>query len=309
MKHRARWYVLVTVVLLALLAGGVGCGQAAQTADSPESQAAAAAVAWLATQQAADGSFASFDPVSTTMDAVMAAASADAAVSAWKSSDGLTPMDYLAGQVDACLDDPGRAGKLLATVVAAGQDAQAFGGQDLLAAVQGMADANGAFGIAAPQQAWAILGLLAAGSDLPEGALDQLKAQQQADGGWDSGWGEDADTTALAVQALLAANVSASDEAVVQGLAYLRGKQAATGGFVSFGEESNPNTTAYVLQALLAANEDLADWQQGDTGPMEDLMSFQLDDGAFEYTHGGGADLFATAQSVPALAGLPFPVR
>ena len=308
MKHRMRWFGLV-ILLIAALLNSVGCARSVQTADSAEMQAAVAAVNWLATQQDADGSFPSFDPVSTTMDVVMAAASTGVDVATWKSADGLTPLDYLAGQADDCLDDAGRAGKLLATVVAAGQDVHGFGGQDLLAAVQGMADAGGAFGVAAPQQAWAILGLLAAGSDLPEGAVDQLRALQQADGGWDSGWGEDADTTALAVQALLAANVSAGDESVVQGLAYLRGQQAPTGGFIAFGEESNPNTTAYVLQALLAANVDLADWQQGESGPRADLMSFQLEDGAFEYTHGGGADLFATAQSVPALAGLPFPVR
>ena len=308
MKHRVRWGVLIGLLLVALLSSA-GCGRTAETAASPEVQAATAAVSWLATQQDADGSFPSFDPVSTTMDVVMAAASVDVDVATWVSSDQLTPLDYLSGQLENCLSDPGRAGKLLATVAAAGQDVHSFGGQDLLAAVQGMAGAGGTFGVAAPQQAWAILGLLAAGSDLPEGAVDQLRALQQADGGWDSGWGEDADTTALAVQALLAANVSAGDESVAQGLAYLRGQQAPTGGFISFGEEANPNTTAYVLQALLAANVDLADWQQGEAGPREDLMSFQLEDGAFEYSHGGGADLFATAQSVPALAGLPFPVR
>ncbi len=63
------------------------------------------------------------------------------------------------------------------------------------------------------------------------------------------------------------------------------------------------------MQALLAANEDLAGWQQNGLGPLEDLLSFKLESGAFEFTHGGGADLFATVQSVPALMGQPFPVR
>ena len=276
------------VLLLAVVLGCAGCARQQAVDDSPEAQAAAAAVQWLAAQQQADGSFASFDPVATTMDAVMAGVSAGVDVSTWVSAEEATPMDYLATQIEVCLADPGKAGKLLSAVVAAGQDVHAFGGQDLLAAVQAMGGDSGAFGATAPQQAWAILGLLAAGSELPEGALDQLRAMQQADGGWDSGWGEDADTTALALQALLAANVSAKDDAVVKGLAYLRMKQAPTGGFVSYSEESNPNTTAYVLQALLAANEDLAGCQQNGVGPLDDLLTFKLESGAFEFTHGGG---------------------
>src|ERR1043166_741494 len=85
--------------------------------------------------------------------------------------------------------------------------------------------------------AFVMLGLHAAGQTIPPKAVQYLESTQSADGGWAfSGdtkpGGADTNTTAVAVQALVAAGVLESDPAMQKARAYLISQQnASDGGF------------------------------------------------------------------------------
>ncbi len=75
---------------------------------------------------------------------------------------------------------------------------------------------------------------------------------------------------------------------------------------------SDPDSTALVIQALLAIGDSptATMFKKGLATPVSTLLSFQLasgpDAGAFYFPPAETADILATYQPVPALAGLPF---
>jgi squalene cyclase len=159
---------------------------------------------------------------------------------------------------------------------------------------------------------------------VPGLALDHLKGLQQPDGGWewDTGWGSDTNSTALAIQSLAAAGEPAASPVIIDGLDYLEGAQNDDGGFpyspVSpWGTDSDTNSTAFVVQALLAAGDSPTDsrwltYTNGitPTNPISFLLSMQLADGSFEWQPGAGGDRQAsTRQAITALLGRPFPLE
>lgn len=176
---------------------------------------------------------------------------------------------------------------------------------------------TGAYATEAGPQAWAMLGAAALGQTIPPEAVNYLKSLQQSNGGWEwsSGWGTDTNTTALALQALIAAGEANTSPAITNGLAYLASAQNTDGGFPydpdsSFGTASDANSTAYVIQALLATGENptSGEWTKNDN-PIGFLQSLQLPNGSFEWQAGTGANLLATQQAIPALLGRPYPLR
>ena len=278
------------------------------------------AIAWLRTQQLADGSFSAGygSTVGTTADVVTAVASTGQDVFSWQAAAGQpTVQDYLISQAASYVQgtNAGNAGKLLVAVVAANGDPRAFGGLDLVAATKGYDTGSGTFDAAGINQAWAILGLVAARETLPTGAVEALAAMQQADGGWDSGWGTDAGTTALALEALLAGGYADDGTSVLaDGLAYLRAHQSASGGFFSTDAWGNTaadaDSTAICVQALVALGENplAAEWLVGGVSALHDLLTMQAASGGFEWQSGMGANLLSTAAAIPALIGQPLPL-
>jgi len=263
------------------------------------------AIAWIKGQQEADGSFptAPGHAAGMTLDAIFAGVAAGEDVSEWRAGVGdPSAVEYLASVVNEYAVDAGSTGKLVAGVVAAGEDPEAFGGEDLVARLKGYDDGAGAYAGDANGQAWAMIGLAAAREAIGAGAITHLEEMQQADDGWGGAWGSDVDTTSIVLEALIGAGVSADADAIVSGLGYIKAQQASTGGFTGWGSVS-PNSTAYGIQAILAAEQDPfgAAWRADAGAPVGDLMSFQIASGAFATTPGGDANLFATVQAVPAL--------
>jgi hypothetical protein len=174
----------------------------------------------------------------------------------------------------------------------------------------------GAYSADAGFNAWGILGAAALGEEIAADAVTTLIDQQDASGGWEwqAGFGADSNTTAVAIQALIAAGQPVSATAIVDALAFLKTAQVASGGFVydprtpDYGADAN--STAYVIQALLAAGEEPngAAWAVDGLTPVRFLLGLQLADGSFEWQPNTGSNLMATAQAVPALLGQPYPV-
>lgn len=167
-------------------------------------------------------------------------------------------------------------------------------------------------------QAWAMLGALPFGQGMPLEAREYLKSLVQPDGGWEwmAGFTSDTNTTALAIQALIASGEPITSTAIVDGLNFLKSAQNEDGGFPydpdsPWGTQSDTNSTALVVQAIVAAGQDPGTdpWVINQTNPIEFLLTMQLEDGSFEWQSGYGSNLLATQQAIPALLGNPYPLR
>ncbi len=302
-------FVLVAVMFL--VAGAV-----AATAAEPQTEAANAAVAYIRTLQNADGGFLAFGEESSpgsTIDAVFALKAAGVDPTA-VTNNGNSPFDYLAMQAETYAADPGGAAKLALGVSVARGDASDFGGVDLLSIMEAAFDpATGAYGLDTFDQSLYLLALAAAGDADVKPAVEYLRqAQDQGDGGWPFAPGDvsDTNTTAIAIQALLASGKQTNDPAVGWGLLYLASAQNDDGGFgFTATDDSDPNSTALVIQALVAAGENIdagGPWTRSGRTPLDGLLAFRnAATGAFQY--GGEDNAFATYQAVPALLLAPFP--
>ncbi len=278
-------------------------------------QRANRALTWAGTQQNADGSWNGWsgpDP-GLTCDAVLAYAAAGYDPAEVRLPGGASAMEYLSATATSFVAKTAdSAGKLALAVEAAGGDAHLFGGVNVVDVLltTWYSPTGGCFGD--PNNSWhqafAILGLKAAGETVPVSVTENLKAMQAPDGSWVDAWGfSKPDSTGLVLQALIAAGVPASDTAIVSGTAFLRGAQNADGSWDFFGQP-NANTTAYVIQGLLAAGEDLTApaWQRNGHTPFDALAALQKADGPF--TMGSTDNVLATLQAVPALLGTHYPL-
>lgn len=272
-------------------------------------------LSWLAEQQNVEGGFGN---ASATAEIVIAFGAAGVDAHTVKSGEGKSPVDFLITQVPTYNNDGGEMGKMILAAVASGKDPHNFGGYDLVFSLTQHISPTGQLGTSMyPRQALGILGLTAAGEEVPPTATQWLTKGQLSSGGWS--WSGDppagTDTTAQAIQALIAAGEPPTSTSVVSAVNYLRSIQGEDAGFCNsptYGTDSNTDSTAAAIQALLAAGEDLADWTKNGRTPLETLRHFQKSDGAFVYQWGGWGgpvdNMMSTYHAVPALLGRPHPV-
>jgi len=172
--------------------------------------------------------------------------------------------------------------------------------------------ATGQYGGDTIGDAFAILGLHAAGQPVPAEAIQRLKSLQ-TEGGWSfngdtSPKSEDTNTTAVVLQALAVEGVDNTDPtAIKMAVTYLVDQQNKDGGWPyqqggSFGSDSDVNSTAYVVQAMQAL-QNLTMVQAGQNF----ILSLQNSSGAFGFQKSQADDnAGATYQAVPALLGATF---
>lgn len=275
----------------------------AASAALPETDAVNRGAAYLKSIQLPDGSYGTDSP-GQNMDSIFAvrAAGFDPAKD---TKDGKSPVDYLLANV-AAVDSPGAAAKAALAAKALGLDPRSVGGFDLIAMAESNYDsATGAYAGDDFTQSIVMLGLACTGSSVGEMADEALRETQiDESGGWGFGGFADADTTAIVIQALVAAGVAADDPDVVEALDYLKASQAADGGWGYDPASSNASSTAFAVQALLALGEDpeSATYTRGGNTPISYLLSQQQTDGSFA----GFDPTYATNQVLPALAGFTF---
>ena len=276
---------------------------------------------YLAEQQQPDGGFTNGfsegSDLGTTCDVVLAIAAAGEDPSAWRSSDGKSPLDYLAAQVASdAVGSVGLKAKVVLALLTAGLDPSDFVGHNLVGELEAAYDATtGSYGSSLFDQALVILALSNADRTVPDGAVQYLLDNRTERGGW-SFTGDttpestDTNTTALAIQALVA---TGHESEVADALTYLREVQNEDGGFPyqkpsDYGTDTDANSTAYVLQALLAAGESLDDWAPAGTNPLEALQAlYDAESGGFLWQAAvPGPNVLATAQAIPALKGYTF---
>jgi prenyltransferase beta subunit len=284
----------------------LGTFHASAAAQGKYQGQAALALNWMKTQQQPDGSFAGFG-AGSTVDAVLAIMAAGESPSAF-SNGGNTPVTFLESKVSDLTKTPGSAGKLL--IVAANlNDSSTFGGVDLAAVINSSYDpGTGHYGQDALGHAFAMLGLHAAGQNIPPAAVEYLKGTQTLEGGWaftgDTAPGAaDTNTTAVVIQALQAAGAANTQpDLLKKAVTYIVSQQNADGGFPyqkvgGPDSESDVNSSSYVAQAMLSlGNTTIADQT------LAFIASLQKPDGAFQWKQSEPDDnAGATYQAVPAL--------
>ncbi len=333
MRHRSSRVVLGALCLVVALSAcrfsGFGNAPVEASADN--------GVTWLKTQQQTDGGFevAGF-PGFETPDSVLAIASAAQTAYAWNKTqartavlaivkNGHTPLhalDDFADRTGGGAVDAGQAAKLIALVtVPLGLSSTAFdpdgdGAKNLVATVDAGLLPNGSYGLFGATLSAAVA-KKAAGSTVPAATVAYIKAAQQANGGWNysatpTGTDLDIDTTAAAIEALVAAGVPATDADLNQGLAFLANQQRTTGAWQSFTKD-DPNSTSTAVLAITAAGFDVQTpcWRNTVApglaahpypDPLNWLRYVQLPTGRFASPNdGSGINTFPTSQSVQAL--------
>jgi len=308
--------LLVALVSLSLLPGAATARQATRAAAPADPLAAA--TTWLLAQQDASGGFPGYTgdvDAGVTTDAVMAlAAAAETEPEATAAIE--KAVAYLAGNGEAYAQTgPGQAAKLALAAVAGGRNPRSFVGIDLFTAMQNPPTTTvenpiaGIWGDSLYAHALVMMAFAAMGEQVPDSAIAPLRETQGADGGWafdgsTEAGAADSNTTAMVIQALVAAGYGDSD-LIPPALAFLETLRTPEGGY-AYGPgdplTADTNSTALVAQALIAANAD-------PSGALAALAADQLPDGSLRYMSGDTeTNLLSTVQAIPALAGRALPV-
>lgn len=310
----------LAVLVAALLVWGLSAAPAAAYQASTPADAAAT---WLiTTHQNNDGGYTSFSAganqapsdVGGTVDVLLALAAAGA--------DTTEPVAYLQSDPDAlaayATQSGGAAGKLVLALASAGPNPRDIGGADLVVSLTDHLSPTGSYNAStAFDQSLALLALAAAKEPIPAEAIEWLVALQATEGetagSWDDGFGTtgNPDNTAMAIMALLASGLAADETPIAAAREFLAQAQLPTGGWgYAPGLPESANSTALVIQALRALGEDFItpgnEWQQPEDGPVDALLAWQSETGAFQADFGSGRfdDFFTTVQAIPAVAGL-----
>ena len=293
-----------------------------------ESRASAAA-GWLARQMVDGSHFEAdfggeiFPDQGLTLDAVLAfAASHSAGAYQARAMAWIARPAILSGYVGNGAGEAyaGATAKLALAVEVRHGNASSFGGENLIAVLRSLRQPSGqfkdrsAFGDFSNSfsQSLAILALARTPNGVPAPAATFLANTRCSDGGFPLDFNEatctsEADSTALAVQALTAAGRSS---AAATGIAWLLAAQQADGGFVGVGGE-NANSTGLAAQTLWAAGRPVAalramaflrGLQVNCSGAPANRGAIKLAPGPFDRSTAPRA----TAQAVLGLAGVGF---
>lgn len=245
-------------------------------------------------------------------DAISALVAARKSGATVKSSSITRLADALQDDAAGYATSAGAAGKVMLGAVAAGRNPRNFGsdqgGRIDVYAVINLYYSKGRYGSTAYDQAFAMLGLAAGHEPVPKAAISFAK-QRRGKHGWgfslSGGAGDDVQSTALMIQALRAAGVKRSDNALQSAYKWIRFQRNINGGYNQDGNggETNANATALVIQAADALGKDANDAKRA-------LRALQLKNGAFRLTPtaDAGSKLLATMDPVLALAGRHYPV-
>jgi hypothetical protein len=347
MSHVRRAVACAGALAVTFFSFAVSASTTASAVDPASKTAADAAVTWLKSQQLPDGGFelAAF-PGFETLDASIAIAQAAQTTDTWNTTEaadavgsvqftgpgGATPFDAIDAYAETIptlgVVTAGAAAKNIVLGAAPyGFDPTAFDPAgngnpvDLVTLMGGCTATGGStfnftLSIVLAQS-------LVCGAPSAD-ALEAVRAAQQADGGWNflgdpTGTDMDADSTALAVEALVAGGAGASDPNVHHALEFFAANQQADGAWQFFGVD-DPNSTAVAIIGITAVGFDVESRCWRDTAlpstsgtvyasPTAWLRSQQQSDGHIASPNDSfGLNTFATSQSVQGLLQLWLPI-
>jgi hypothetical protein len=316
-------------------------GAASVPPQIPQVAAAQSAAAWIAGQQAANGSVGG--SLSTTVNAILALAAAHVDTAGVQ-----TALTYVEANASSYItvdgaDGPGQLAALILDAHALGVNPTNFGGTNLvtrlLATEQTSGTDAGLFGtetqmsdfyVGTYVQGLVFTALKAAGQTANAAAIGWLTGQQCSNGGWvipnqalgggcaddpSSFVGADNQTTSLALQGL-AAQGALTPAIQASALSFFTTGQDADGGWSYYPnstaqpQQTDSQSTGLVIQTLLALglSPTSSNYTSSGHSPVSALLSLVVtsgtDKGALGYQDNSSGNLLATNQDVPILAGL-----
>lgn len=328
MTHRGTRTALLVSGLL--LASAATAGPAAASSSPPTVLPGTAAAGWLA-RQMTDGTYFqdSYDGVEypdqgLTIDAIIAfAATGTGNDYAARATTWLEQPDILSNYLGDGVTESyaGPTAKLLLAAEVRGVNPTSFGGVNLVARLAALLTPSGQYSDVSAygdysnafSQALAVIALSRHGG-APATAVNFLAGTECADGGFPLDFAQptcvdDADATAMDVQALLAAG---DPSAAQRGLNWLVSAQLPSGGYAeSAGDTADTNTTGIAGQALLVGGKlvpaakaavFLYGLQVGCSGAPADQGGIAFDATGFDPTTAARA----TAQGILGLAGVGY---
>ncbi|MBS7626523.1 hypothetical protein KEJ51_05745 [Candidatus Bathyarchaeota archaeon] len=307
---------LMVLILLTSLGIVYIIPQASSYPYSKTSTQVASALAWLRANQTDNGMIGSF---AVSSWAAMAIAAAEGDPNKWsKTQQSPTLIQYLKSNkasLSSCTDYS----RFILSMVAADLDPKNVDGVDLVSTLESFYN-NNQFGdpTLLNDDYWAVIALISAGkykSDPKiQSAVNFIKSHQNStNGGWSfdvaAAYGPDVDSTAAAIMALISTGEDKTSNHITKGLAYIKSKQVASGGFDG-GWGTSAETDSWAIQAIVATGQNVTgpEWthSSGKT-PIDDLLTFQNPDGGFrDYT--GKSNAWTTSYAISALMGKPYPI-
>jgi hypothetical protein len=300
------------LIVVAVVAGGVPHVDAISSARLDSARRGAQ---WILDNLEADGSFPQIGNAAVdTSDAIAAV------VAGGLSGAPLAPMiAFLQANGPAEATRGAYTGRMIAGIVAAGANPSSFGGFDYTATLVSQYDTgSGAFD---PANAFANVqaanGALAANGTLPPLAVTYILSHECPGPEFGFGFGNacsfgpDVDTTALTVNALVAAGLS-SDAAVARARSYLFSKENPADGLFFGCCGTSTTSTGLALAMINALGEDpqAPPWRQSATAdPVQALLANQDPAGGFSEPGCGVCTNFATVNIIPGMSGRSYPIR
>lgn len=310
---------VVTIMLALALTLLCVLAAPARAADSypytPSSPEVANALNYLRTQQDTAGNISDF---ATSAWAVMAIAAAGEDPHNWKVGSNPSIVDYLAANAGSA-STINEYSRMILAIAAADEDPTNFGGRNFVSLLEAAYN-NNQIGDTAllNDDFWGVMALIAAGKPASDpkvqGSVSFILSNQNTDGGWSWGVGQDSDVddTAAAIMALMAAGQSQSSTPITDALAYIKSTQMDNGGFGSWGS-TNSATDSWGINGIVAAKQKptSAGWKSGaGKDPVDDLLTFQNADGSFNWASGTPSNkALMTSYAITALLGKPWPVK
>jgi hypothetical protein len=273
--------------------------------------AAAAAANWIASQQTNTGAFFFNDQDPHETGKALAAVIAGGA-----SSD---VIDNALGYIRTNGDRVKRGsylGRMIGGIVAAGGDPSNLGGVNYVGRLKSKLKDSGAYDANFFGHFEAANGLLAAGEDVPDKAIDYITSNECDGGGfgYDDGCpkGPDVDSTSWAINVLVAADEQ-DHPAVSRARSFLLASQKSDGGWgFTKDEETSADSIGLALAAIEALGEEATSspWlQPSGNNPLAALFSLQNSDGSFRKSPSASdGNMLATTNALPGLAGLSYPI-
>lgn len=201
--------------------------------------------------------------------------------------------------------------RIILVALASGRDPRDFGGCNMLSLLNALANEDGSIGPDIVSTIFGTIAKSASGEEVEEKIFNFIINAQEKDGGWDSGWGTEANITAQALIAL-SYKYEQSSIAIVSAKNYLKNLQVQEGGIKydnnSWTSFPDAFSNAYTLQAIYALGEKETDdfWLSASGKTItDDLLSLREEDGFYNFSLPFGAvnPVFTTAIAVPPLYG------
>ena len=233
-----------------------------------------------------------------------------------KTGDSLSLLEYL--KTSACtLTSTTDIEKGIMALSSANQDPRTFAGCDLLARLNANFDpTSGKIGPDLVSTVFGLIALESARAGVDPLTVGFIKSSQSTDGGWESGWGTEANFTAQTIQGLISAGVDPTDPVIGAAKIYIKGLQTPSGGIKydanAWTTEPDAFSDAYALQAIYALGEKPTDifWANSGKTVLDDLESLRNLDGSYNFskTYGKMNPVWTTAIVLPALKATPYPI-